>query len=65
LRGCITTGREWIFFVYKCHPEKDFGEKFFDGLTLKLEEGPALISGLLKDMVQNAVSSKLTYFQYE
>ncbi|KAH9978975.1 hypothetical protein BGW80DRAFT_1442847 [Lactifluus volemus] len=72
MRGCITSGEQWIFFIYKCPkalgrevvPIKREGEFYFSrqfNLGENLEN-LSLILGLLRDLTDNANQK---YFSYE
>jgi len=65
LRGCITSGEQWIFFMYSagenggyvsCSEEFNIGPQF-DGLPL--------ILGLLHDWVDNTTESEQVFFTRE
>ncbi|KAG1808006.1 uncharacterized protein BJ212DRAFT_1580146 [Suillus subaureus] len=63
IRGVVTSGEQWIFFVYERHtdgtglvlssPEYTLGRNL---------EGLALVLGLLRDSIDNATSSNHTFF---
>ncbi|KAG1778407.1 hypothetical protein EV702DRAFT_1278097 [Suillus placidus] len=63
VRGVVTSGEQWVFFVYERHtdgtglvqssPEYTLGQNL---------EGLALILGLLRDSIDNATSSDHTFF---
>ncbi|KAF8347383.1 hypothetical protein F5887DRAFT_1281087 [Amanita rubescens] len=67
IRGCMTSGEEWSFFVYK-GPTASGGKEalfsFSEAISLgsKLERLP-LILGLLKDMVANPFNFEQKYFK--
>jgi len=65
LRGCITSGEQWVFFVYSttggggfvsCSDEYVVGTQF---------EGLPLILGLLHDWVDNTTDPQQLFFTYE
>ncbi|KAG1762361.1 hypothetical protein EDD22DRAFT_953198 [Suillus occidentalis] len=63
VRGAITSGEQWVFFVYErhtdgtgrvlCSPQYTLGQNF---------EGLALVFGLLRDSIENTTSSTLAFF---
>jgi len=67
LRGCITSGEQWIFFVYRMtddggggfvssSPQYSVGTQF---------EGLPLILGLLHDWVDNTTDPEQSFFTYD
>ncbi|KAF7760588.1 hypothetical protein Agabi119p4_11264 [Agaricus bisporus var. burnettii] len=66
LRGCVTSGEQWVFFVYRvaidgggvvsCSEEFNIGPRF---------EGLPLILGLLHDWVNNTMDRQQIFFTYE
>ncbi|KAG2106733.1 uncharacterized protein F5147DRAFT_223085 [Suillus discolor] len=63
IRGVVTSGEQWIFFVYKRHPDGTgrvlSSEQYTLGENL---EGLALVLGLLRDSIDNTTSSDHTFF---
>jgi hypothetical protein len=63
IRGAITSGEQWIFFVYKRHTDGTGQVLHSPGYSL----GPNLedltfVLGLLRDSIENATSSNLAFF---
>lgn len=72
LRGCITSGEEWEFFIYKCDDGHDgapmIGGKISFACKIKLGsslENLPLVLGLLRDMIENALDYNQKYFSYD
>ncbi|KAH9978812.1 hypothetical protein BGW80DRAFT_697210 [Lactifluus volemus] len=61
MRGCITSGEQWTFFVYKS-PKFHFSRRLNLGENL---ENLALVLGLLRDLANNALEHNQKYFSYE
>jgi len=64
LRGCITSGEQWSFFIYKSSEAR--GEVFIApeiSLGNSLENLP-LVLGLFHDLVENALVFEQKYFSY-
>lgn len=64
MRGCITSGEQWAFFIYKTGAS-DQGEVALAreiALGSKLEELPLLL-GLLRDWVENARVYEQKFFE--
>ncbi|KAG6807299.1 hypothetical protein H0H93_001759 [Arthromyces matolae] len=62
IRGCITSGEQWMFFAYKkdgAAAKLAFSEQIDLGSSL---ENLALVLGLLKDLVQNALVPQQRFF---
>jgi len=62
LRGCITSGEQWVFFIYEakefgglvsCSSEYSIGQQFQD---------LPLILGILRDWVDNTTNSQSVFF---
>ncbi|KAH9978809.1 hypothetical protein BGW80DRAFT_697234 [Lactifluus volemus] len=77
MRGCITSGEQWTFFVYKSpkasgrrgrvarirrEGEFHFSRRLNLGENL---ENLALVLGLLRDLANNALEHNQKYFSYE
>ncbi|KAF8347289.1 hypothetical protein F5887DRAFT_1281371 [Amanita rubescens] len=64
LRGCITSGEQWSFFVYKggdASRQISIADQISLGANL---ENLSLVLGLLKDLVENALVHDQKYFSY-
>ncbi|KAG2362460.1 hypothetical protein BDR07DRAFT_1407005 [Suillus spraguei] len=63
IRGVITSGEQWMFFVYKRHTDGTGGVLYSPEYTLGPNlEHLAFVLGLLRDSIDNATSSNLAFF---
>lgn len=63
VRGVVTSGEQWIFFVYERHTDGTGLVRSSPQYTLGRNlEGLALVLGLLRDSIENATSSDHTFF---
>ncbi|KIK37568.1 hypothetical protein CY34DRAFT_810215 [Suillus luteus UH-Slu-Lm8-n1] len=63
VRGVVTSGEQWIFFMYERHTDGTGLVRSSPQYTLGRNlEGLALVLGLLRDSIDNATSSDHTFF---
>ncbi|KIJ15633.1 hypothetical protein PAXINDRAFT_169072 [Paxillus involutus ATCC 200175] len=67
IRGCVTSGERWLFFVYEKNLDGGPRGVVRTSLIFELERelnGLALILGLLRDWADNATESHLSFFTH-
>ncbi|KAH9978998.1 hypothetical protein BGW80DRAFT_1442860 [Lactifluus volemus] len=74
MRGCITSGEQWTFFVYKSPTASGRhrrvarikrGGEFHFSRQFNLGENLSLVLGLLSNLTNNALEHDQKYFSYE
>jgi len=70
-RGCVTSGKRWVFFVYNAeNPEHGQGKTVYwlDAIPLGERHNPTvnleLILGILRDWVEHGHDNHLRFFEY-
>lgn len=62
-RGCVTSGEQWVFFVYeKRDDDRGYVSSSFEYVIGPQFEGLALILGLLHDWADNTTSAQQVFF---
>jgi hypothetical protein len=65
LRGCITSGEQWAFFIYKVDPTGGGEVSIAPEISLGADlENLPLVLGLFRDLVENALVYEQKYFSY-
>ncbi|KIL64141.1 hypothetical protein M378DRAFT_637639 [Amanita muscaria Koide BX008] len=66
VRGCVTGGEEWIFFLYETTGDGRGAVRSSPEFNLRPQlEGLALVVGILEDWINNATQSTLQFFSLE
>jgi len=63
MRGCITSGEQWLFFIYETTDNGDLVSASIDEYSIGSNfENLALILGLLQDWINNTTNPESTFF---